>query len=115
MSVAVSPTPPTSRDRSPSAGAEPESRTPAGPGRQRRPGGQGGPKRPRLQFTLLGLIVLMLAASMIGAILFYFVRGLQTGEQSLKLVGMVAVLAGPLLLTILASLLVALAQRIGRN
>jgi hypothetical protein len=57
----------------------------------------------------------MLAASMIGAMLFYFVRGWQTGEQSLKLVGMVFVLAGPLLLTILVSIMVAIAQLVGRK
>ena len=63
----------------------------------------------------MGLMVLMLAASMIGAMLFYFVRGWQTGEQSLKLIGMVFVLAGPLLLTILVSLMVVVAQWLGRK
>lgn len=59
-------------------------------------------------------MVLMLFGSMVGAILFYFVRGWQTNEQGLKLIGMVFVLAGPLLLTILISLLVAVAQRVRR-
>ena len=73
------------------------------------------PSRPKFQFTVLGLLVLMLAASMIGAILFYFVRGWETGQSSMKLIGMVAVLAGPLLLTILVSLLVTVAQWLGRK
>jgi hypothetical protein len=57
----------------------------------------------------------MLAASMIGAMLYYFVRGWETGQSSLRLVGMVGVLAGPLLLTILVSLLVLVAQWLGRK
>ena len=73
------------------------------------------PRRPRFQFTVLGLLVLMLAASMIGAMLYYFVRGWETGQSSLRLVGMVGVLAGPLLLTILVSLLVLVAQWLGRK
>jgi hypothetical protein len=52
---------------------------------------------------------------MVGAIAFYFVRGVESGEQSDKLIGMVFVLAGPLLLTIVVSLMVALAQRLGRK
>ena len=64
---------------------------------------------------MLGLLVLMLAASMIGAMLYYFVRGWETGQSSLRLVGMVGVLAGPLLLTILVSLLVMVAQWLGRK
>lgn len=64
---------------------------------------------------MLGLLVLMLAASMIGAMLYYFVRGWETGQSSLRLVGMVGVLAGPLLLTILVSLLVLVAQWLGRK
>jgi hypothetical protein len=60
-------------------------------------------------------MVLMLAASMIGAIMFYFVRGWETGQATMKLIGMVAVLAGPLLLTILVSLLVTVAQWLGRK
>lgn len=70
---------------------------------------------PRFQFSLLGLMVLMLAVSMIGAPLFYFVRGWQTGQTDMKLIGMVGVLAGPLLLTILVSVMVAVAQRLGRR
>lgn len=60
-------------------------------------------------------MVLMLFGSMVGAIGFYFVRGWQTGEQGLKLVGMVFVLAGPLLLMILVSLMVAIVQRLSRK
>ena len=73
------------------------------------------PSRPRFQFTVLGLLVLMLAVSMVGAPLYYFVRGWQTGQASMKLIGMVGVLAGPLLLTILVSLLVTVAQWLGRK
>ncbi len=60
-------------------------------------------------------MVLMLFASMIGAPLYYFVRGWQTGRVDMKLIGMVGVLAGPLLLTILVSVMVAVAQRLGRK
>ena len=64
---------------------------------------------------MLALLVLMLFGSMVGAIGFYFVRGVQSGEQSDKLVGMVFVLAGPLLLMIVVSLMVAMVQRLGRK
>ena len=64
---------------------------------------------------MLGLLVLMLAAAMFVTPLYYFARGWQTGEHSMKLIGMVGILAGPLLLTILASLMVVVAQWLGRK
>lgn len=71
-------------------------------------------RRPRFQFNLLGLFVLMLAASMIGALIYYFLRGLE-GQTDMKLIGMIAILAGPLLLTIAISLFVSAAQWLGRR
>ncbi len=93
--------------RTPAARSDP-SGPPTVPGSKRA-------SRPRLQFSVLGLLVLMLFGSMVGAIAFYFVRGWQSGVQSDKLVGMVFVLAGPLLLTIVVSLMVAIVQRLSRK
>ncbi|MEX2174292.1 MAG: hypothetical protein WD872_08015 [Pirellulaceae bacterium] len=71
-------------------------------------------RRPRFQFSLLGLMVLMLAMSLFGAPLYYFLRG-NEGQPHMHLVGMIGLLAGPMLLTIAASLVVALAQWLGRR
>ena len=60
-------------------------------------------------------MVLMLAMSMFGAPVFYFMRGIIEGRSDMKLIGMTAMLAGPLLLTILVSLLVLVAQWLGRK
>jgi hypothetical protein len=60
-------------------------------------------------------MVLMLAMSMIGAPVYYFMRGVIEGRSDMKLIGMTAILAGPLLLTILVSILVTVAQWLGRK
>ena len=71
-------------------------------------------RRPVFQFSMLGLMVLMLAVAMIGAPVYYFLRGLE-GKTHMRLVGMIGMLAGPLLLTIAVSLLVAVAERLRRR
>ena len=76
---------------------------------------QGVSRRPRFQFSLLGLMVLMLAMSMIGTPVYYFMRGNIEGRSDMKLIGMIAILAGPLLLTILVSLLVMVALWLARK
>jgi hypothetical protein len=63
---------------------------------------------------MLGLMVLMLAVAMIGAPVYYFLRGLE-GQTHMRLIGMIGMLAGPLLLTIAVSLLVAVAERLRRR
>lgn len=74
-----------------------------------------GPSRgPVFQFSILGLMVLMLAVAMIGAPVYYFLRGIE-GQTHMRLVGMIGMLAGPLLLTIAVSLLVAVAERLRRR
>jgi hypothetical protein len=73
------------------------------------------PSRPPVfQFSILGLMVLMLAVAMIGAPVYYFLRGLE-GHTHMRLIGMIGMLAGPLLLTIAVSLLVAVAERMRRR
>ncbi len=67
------------------------------------------PKRPPLQLTLWGLMVLMLGCSVTAALAYYMRLGMQS-EDSARLVGMIAVLAGPLLLMTAISLLLALVQ-----
>jgi hypothetical protein len=71
-------------------------------------------RRPRFQFSVLGLLVLMLAVSMFGAPIYYFMRGTE-GDTHMRLVGMIAILASPLLLPIVASLMVAAAQWLVRR
>lgn len=75
----------------------------------------GAPQRPRFQFSLLGLMVLMLFMSMIGAPVYYFMRGVIEGRSDMKLIGMTSILAAPLLLTILVSVLVTVANRLARK
>lgn len=67
------------------------------------------PNRPPLQLTLWGLMVLMLGCSVTAALAYYMRLGMQS-EDSARLVGMIAVLAGPLLLMTAISLLLALVQ-----
>ncbi len=67
------------------------------------------PKRPPLQLTVWGLMVLMLGCSVTAALAYYMRLGME-GEASARLIGMIAVLAGPVLLVTAISLLLALAQ-----
>ena len=64
------------------------------------------PRRPRLQFSLLGLMVAMFVISAASAPGYYMLRGSRTLPES-RLVGMLMVLAGPLLLMTLISVLLA--------
>jgi hypothetical protein len=66
-------------------------------------------KRPPLQLTIWGLMVLMLGCSVTAALAYYMRLGMQS-EDSARLVGMIVVLAGPLLLMTAISLLLALTQ-----
>ena len=52
-------------------------------------------------------MVLMMGVALAFSPAYYFVRGMQ-GEQDMRLVGLLAVLSGPLLLMIVVSLVVAL-------
>ncbi len=72
------------------------------------------PKRPPVQLTILGLMVLMLGFSLTGAVAYYMRRGME-GDDASRLVGMIVVLAGPLLLMTAVSWLLALAQWLGRR
>ena len=65
------------------------------------------PRRPRIQFTIAGLLLLMVGIAAATAPAYYFVRGMH-GDQNMHLIGMLAVLAGPLLLMTAVSLLLAL-------
>ena len=67
------------------------------------------PRRPRFQFSLLGLMVLMFVAAAAAAPGYYMARG--ASLPSSRLVGMLMVLAGPLLLMTLLSILISLAGR----
>ena len=86
----------------------PASALPAPPAPRKRP------KRPPVQLTVWGLMVMMLGFSVAGALAYYMRLGME-GDDTARLVGMIAVLAGPLLLMTAASLLLALAQWFSRR
>jgi len=66
-------------------------------------------RRPRFQFSLMGLMVIMFAACVAAAPGYYMFRGTSLPES--RLVGMLMVLAGPLLLMTLLSIFVSLSGR----
>jgi len=68
------------------------------------------PRRPRLQFSLLGLMVMTFVLAVAAAPGYYMMRGSRALPES-RLVGMLMVLAGPLLLMTLISVLVSLSRR----
>ena len=68
-------------------------------------------RRPRFQFSLLGLMVLMFVAAAAAAPGFYMMRGRSAGLPQARLVGMLMVLAGPLLIMTLLSVLLSIARR----
>lgn len=63
----------------------------------------GQPQRPRFQFSLLGLFVLMFVGGAAAAPGFYMLRGQGELPQG-RLVGMLMMLAGPLLVMTLLSI-----------
>jgi hypothetical protein len=65
--------------------------------------------RPRFQFTVTGLLVLMFAFGAMAAPGYYLLRGAELPQA--KLVGMVMMLAGPLLLMTLLSIFLSLSGR----
>jgi hypothetical protein len=67
-------------------------------------------KRPRFQFSLLGLMIVMFVIAAATAPGYYMLRGSQALPES-RLVGMLMVLAGPLLLMTLISIVLAFAGR----
>lgn len=67
------------------------------------------PQRRPPQFPLLGLLGLMGVVSIALAPAFYMVRGAQ-GERGSQLAGMLMILAGPLLLVVVVSSLMAILQ-----
>ena len=68
------------------------------------------PRRPRFQFSLLGLMVLTFAAAAAAAPGYYMMHG-GGGQTDARLVGMLMVLAGPLLLMTLLSVFLSLMGR----
>jgi hypothetical protein len=66
-------------------------------------------RRPRFQFTLLGLMVLMFAAAAAAAPGYYLMRGTDLPQS--RLVGMLMLLAGPLLLMTVLSIFLSLIGR----
>ena len=68
------------------------------------------PRRPRFQFSLLGLMVLMAVASAAAAPGYYMMRGL-SGPADARLIGMLMMLAGPLLMMTLLSVFLSLMGR----
>ena len=66
--------------------------------------------RRRMQFTLLGLMVVMVAVSVAAAPAYYLARGME-GSENMHLIGMIFVLAGPMLLMTVISLLLAASRR----
>jgi hypothetical protein len=67
------------------------------------------PRRPRFQFSILAMMVLMMGVGLAFAPAYYLVRAVQ-GEQNMRLIGTLAVLSAPLLLMIIVSLIVSLAR-----
>jgi hypothetical protein len=68
------------------------------------------PPRPRFQFTLTGLLVLMFVVGAATAPGYYMMRGGDVLPQS-RLVGMLMLLAGPLLVMTLLSVMLSLSRR----
>jgi hypothetical protein len=67
-------------------------------------------RRPRFQISLMGMMVIMFVAAAASAPAFYLFRGSAELPQS-RLVGILMVLAGPLLLMTLLSVLLSLGGR----
>jgi hypothetical protein len=67
-----------------------------------------------VQLTVWGLMVLMLGFSVTAALAYYMRLGME-GDDTSRLVGMIAVLSGPLLLMTAASVLLAVVQWLGRR
>jgi hypothetical protein len=76
----------------------------------REPASKSKRRRPRFQISLMGLMVIMFVAAAASAPAFYMFRGSNTLPQS-RLVGMLMVLAAPLLLMTLLSILLSLSNR----
>ena len=72
------------------------------------------PKRPRIQFSLLGLMIVMFVVAAAAAPGYYMLRGSQALPES-RLVGILMVLAGPLLLMTLISIALSLAGKGNRE
>ena len=72
------------------------------------------PRRPRFQFSLLGLMVLMFVASAAAAPGFYMLRG-GTNLPDARLIGMLMMLAGPLLMMTLLSVFLSLMRGGGQR
>lgn len=67
-------------------------------------------RQPPPQFSMLGMFVVMLVCSMASAGAYYLVRA-DGDDPSFKLIALLFLLAGPMLLMVAVSLLVALAGR----
>jgi hypothetical protein len=68
------------------------------------------PRRPRFQFTLQGLMVLTFVAAAAAAPGYYLLRG-KAGLANARLVGMLMMLAGPLLLMTMLSVFLSAMRR----
>ena len=65
---------------------------------------------PKPQFTILGMFVIMLICSLASAGAYYLVRA-DGKDPSFKLIALIFLLAGPMLMMVAVSVLVALAGR----
>lgn len=96
--------PPAPHRPRPTSGAKPVPATPA----------SGTSPRPiaarAMQFNLLGMMVVMLVASVMIAPAYYLVRGAQ-GQPGMQLIGIVVALTSPLLGMIILSVIVWIARR----
>jgi len=68
-------------------------------------------RRPRFQFSLQALMVLMLVAGFVASFGFYMMRGATGQATDARLVGMLMVLAGPLLFMTLLSVFFSIIRR----
>ncbi|QDU25572.1 hypothetical protein ETAA8_06410 [Anatilimnocola aggregata] len=71
-----------------------------------------GPVRRLPQFNLLGLMVVTLICSVASSGIYYLVRA-EANEAGMRLTALLFILAGPMLLLVIVSLLVALLKRYG--
>jgi hypothetical protein len=72
---------------------------------------QQAPRRPRFQFSLQALMVLTLVAAVVASFGFYMMRGASGSATDSRLVGMLMVLAGPLLLMTVLSVFLSIMRR----
>ncbi|WP_425617400.1 hypothetical protein NA78x_001075 [Anatilimnocola sp. NA78] len=70
------------------------------------------PVRRPLQFNLLGMMIVMLICSVASSGAYYLMKA-EANETGMRLAGLLFVLAGPMLLMVIVSLLVVMFRRFG--